>query len=470
MFMTISLHDDHALDLGWILHKHPERVQTFPLSFGSATVFWSEVEPDRATCCLAVDVDPVALVRGKGQGEGTLDAYVNDRPYAASSFLAVALREVFATALAGRCAPRPELPDRPRPLEATVSAVRVRCGMAQVERLFQPLGWAVTDAPEPLDPAWPAWGEAAHRRLTVRGTGTVQQLLTQLSVLVPAIDADKHYWVGEDEVEKLLRRGDGWLSTHPEREWISRRYLNNSRPLTRLALSRLVGADPDPERAEDQPPRPNPERELEASLRLQDVRISAVLAEVVGAGARRVLDLGCGEGDFLRAARATAIPELTGVDVSHSVLEKAARRLKLAQMSDTERRRFTLLHSSLTYTDSRLTGFDAAVCVEVIEHLEPHHLGFLAFNLFQRIRPPLAVLTTPNAEYNVRFPNLPAGRFRHPDHRFEWDRATFARWVHDQCARYGYTARFAPIGEEDPEVGAPTQMAVLTRAADGRTA
>jgi hypothetical protein len=83
--------------------------------------------------------------------------------------------------------------------------------------------------------------------------------------------------------------------------------------------------------------------------------------------------------------------------------------------------------------------------------------------VFEFARPSLVVITTPNAEYNVRWPSLPAGRFRHRDHRFEWTRAEFERWAHAVADRFAYRVRFAPIGDVDPEVGAPTQMGVFTR-------
>ncbi|HEU0053278.1 MAG TPA: hypothetical protein VFQ39_08875, partial [Longimicrobium sp.] len=109
------------------------------------------------------------------------------------------------------------------------------------------------------------------------------------------------------------------------------------------------------------------------------------------------------------------------------------------------------------------SGFDAAAVVEVIEHLDAPRLAAFERVLFEFARPGTVVLTTPNAEYNVRWETLPAGRFRHRDHRFEWTREQFRAWAEPLAARTEYAVRFLPVGPEDPEVGAPTQMAVFTR-------
>jgi len=151
------------------------------------------------------------------------------------------------------------------------------------------------------------------------------------------------------------------------------------------------------------------------------------------------------------------------MDVSYRALEQAARRLRLDRMPEAKRGRLTLFQSSLIYRDRRLAGYDAATVVEVIEHLDPPRLAAFARCLFEAARPRLVIVTTPNREYNVRFPTLPAGMLRHKDHRFEWGRAEFAVWVADVGARHGYVGGISPVGPEDDEVGAPSQMAVFAR-------
>jgi hypothetical protein len=115
------------------------------------------------------------------------------------------------------------------------------------------------------------------------------------------------------------------------------------------------------------------------------------------------------------------------------------------------------------YRDERLSGFEAAAVVEVIEHLDPPRLAAFERVLFEAARPALVVLTTPNREYNATWEKLPAGQFRHRDHRFEWTRAEFEHWCSTIAARFGYVVQRHPVGPEDPHLGAPTQLAVFTR-------
>ncbi|HYR08140.1 MAG TPA: methyltransferase, partial [Longimicrobium sp.] len=181
-------------------------------------------------------------------------------------------------------------------------------------------------------------------------------------------------------------------------------------------------------------------------------------------GARRVVDLGCGEGRLLRMLMdEPAFDEIVGMDVSHRALEIAADRLRLDRLPPRQRNRIRLMHGSLMYRDRRLEGYDAAAVVEVVEHMDPPRLAAFERVLWEHARPQTVVLTTPNAEYNVRWPSLPAGDFRHRDHRFEWTRAQLQAWAGGVAERFGYTVRYAPVGPEDAEVGSPTQMAIFTR-------
>lgn len=462
MLLTVTTTHRPATDLGFLLHKHPERVQTFTVPFGEAHVFYPEATEERCSVALLLNIDPVGLVRrGKGAGAFALAEYVNDRPYVASSFLSVAMVHVFKSAMNGTCRGHEELAETAIPLEATLPSVPARGGADLVRRLFEPLGYAVEVTPIALDPAFPDWGDGRHVALTLAGTVRLSELLTHLYVLLPVLDDEKHYWVGEDEIEKLMHRGEGWLPAHPERDLIVRRYLKRQARLFHPALAQLDEALPaDTAESEDEPGR---EERLEDRVSLRDQRHGAVLAVLKAAGARRVLDLGCGPGALLRRLLDEGFEHVVGADVSVRALEIAARRLRLEEMHDAQRARITLLHSPLTYRDKRLAGFDAAVLMEVIEHLDPPRLDAFVRNVFESARPQHVVVTTPNADYNVMWETLPAGEFRHPDHRFEWTRAELAGWADDVARVNGYTVRYLPVGEESPELGAPTQMAVFSR-------
>ncbi len=473
VFLTVSTTHRPATDLGFLLHKHPDRVQSFDESAGVAHVFYPDASDERCTVALLLEVDPVGLVRGrKGPaGEGfALGQYVNDRPYAASSLLALALKHVFGTAMAGRCASRPELADNAIPLEIHVPALPCRGGEHLLRTLFEPLGWTVEAVTAPLDETMPEWGESRYLAVRLRGELRLADALRQLYVLLPVLDDAKHYWVSNDEIDKLIRAGEGWLATHPERELITRRYLMHRRELTQTALARLAEVDDTaPEELDDAVDGARHLDAIDRPVSLAEQRKGAVLAAVRASGAKTVGDLGCGEGALVRDLLADrSLQKVVAVDVSARALQNAARRLNLERMSEHERARLEIFQSALTYRDDRLTGLDAAVLMEVIEHVDEPRLPALERTVFGYAKPGTVIVTTPNVEYNVRFETLPAGVSRHRDHRFEWTREQFQSWAGRVASTYGYRTRFLPVGDNDPELGAPTQLAVFTRTEDVR--
>lgn len=472
MLLTITTTALPATDLGYLLHKNPARLQSFDLAFGTAQVFYPEADKERCTATLLLDIDPVRLVRGKGawSGERPLDQYVNDRPYVASSFLSVAIAQVYRDALSGRSRERPELAQTALPLEAHLPVVPSRGGEEFVRRLFEPLGYHVETEILPLDPSRPDWGNSPYVALRLKATTKLSDLLSHLYVLIPVLDDDKHYWVGDDEVEKLLRRGEAWLASHPERDAIAYRYLNRRGYLAREAISQLTAQllkdDAD---SEDAAPTRDAEEaaveeKLAPSANLHAQRLNAVSQVLRESGARRVLDLGCGEGRLLKLLlEEKQFAQIVGLDVSHRALEIARDRLRFDRMPPMQRERITLWHGSLTYRDARLQGFDAAAVVEVIEHLDPSRLQAFSKVLWGAARPQTVVLTTPNAEYNTQWLSLPAGKFRHADHRFEWTRDEFQKWAQDVASRFDYDVQFAPVGPIDDTLGAPSQMGIFSR-------
>jgi 3' terminal RNA ribose 2'-O-methyltransferase Hen1 len=473
VLLTVTTTHEPATDLGYLLHKHPDRVHQLDLAYGGAAVFYPEATEARCTAALLLEVDPVALVRVRGNRAAeafSLGQYVNDRPYAASSLLAVALGRAFRTALQGRCDQRPELAATAIPLEIALPAVPCRGGAELAGRLFEPLGWSVTADPVPLDEQFPAWGDSPYLRLTLTGTLRLADALTHLYVLLPVLDGAKHYWVSADEVDKLLAAGGEWLAGHPERALIVRRYLAKRGELVRATLARLAEADDTeaealddavPVSAEDSG---DPPAEPDRQEPLRVLRRRAILHELRELGAAKVLDLGCGDGilvaDLLAEPSITAV---TGVDVSARALAYAHRRLRIETLPERKRDRVQLFQGALTYLDDRLAGYDAAVLMEVVEHVDPARLPALERAVFGAARPKSVLVTTPNAEYNARYEWLPAGQFRHPDHRFEWTRAEFAEWSARSADAHGYEVRIAGVGPADPALGTPTQLAVFTR-------
>ena len=478
MFLTLTTTHHPATDLGYLLHKNPVRPQSHDLAFGRAQLFYPEASQERCTFALMLEIDPVALIRGTGKGSsGLLDQYVNDRPYAASSFLAVAIVQTLRTAMGGRCAERPELVGKSLPLEAVVTPLPARGGRELIEALFTPLGYQVSVEPIPLDAARPDWGPSPYVTLKLAATCKLADLLTHLYVLIPVLDNKKHYYIGPQEIEKLLAKGGTWLPAHPARELIASRYLRRNRALASEAISRLAELSEAVEEEEAEARGPEPDEDgieatkkeagelrLEKPLRLHEVRLDAVAGVLKQSGARRVLDLGCGNGKLLKRLMAEhQFTDIVGVDIGLRDLEIAAKRLRLETMPERQRDRIKLLQGALTYRDARLAGYDAAALVEVIEHVDPDRLPAVERVVFECARPGCVVVTTPNRDFNVKFEGMAPGHMRHPDHRFEWTRAEFSGWTASVAESFGYSVRIEPLGDVDPEFGAPSQMAIFTR-------
>ena len=459
MLFTITTTHQPATDLGYLLHKNPGRVHSIELAFGEAYVVYPEATAERCTAALVVDVDTVGLVRKR---EG-LAQYVNDRPYAASSFLSVAIRSAFATTLAGRSKDRPDLVSVPLPLELRIYGVPCRGGETILRQLFEPIGYEVAAEQLPLDPKFPEWGGSRYFNITLRANVTVHDALSHTYVCIPVLDADKHYWVGDDEVDKLLRHGEGWLAAHPHRNAIARRYLKHKKHLVREAVQRLIAEDP-VEEEEKQEEKAQEEAVIERKISLNEQRMTRVLEVLKAHGATSVVDLGCGEGRLLRdLLKERAFTRVGGMDVSTRALEIARDKLHLDRLSPRLAAKLSLFQGSLMYRDQRLREYDAATAVEVIEHLDPSRLSAFERVILGDTKPRLMIVTTPNVEYNVRFESLPVGRLRHRDHRFEWTRAEFRSWGERVAGEHGYAFEWLPVGSEDAEVGPPTQMGVFTK-------
>ncbi|RAL21311.1 3' terminal RNA ribose 2'-O-methyltransferase Hen1 [Thermoflavimicrobium daqui] len=452
MYLSITSTHQPATDLGFLLHKHPARAQSFSLSFGQVHVFYPEASEGRCTATLLLDIDPIGLIRG-GQKSSHFK-YVNDRPYVASSFLSVAIAQVYSSALSGRCKQYPELVEKRIPLEATLAAIPSRGGKQLIKRLFEPLGYEIQLIEIPLDEQFPEWGRSPYYQLTLRQEIGLKDLLSHLYVLIPVLDNQKHYFVGEDELGKLFKHGEKWLSTHPEYELITKRYLKYSNKLVATAISHLEELhNPmlDDEESEEL------EEKAEKPFRLHDIRLQQVVDQLKLLGAKSVLDLGCGDGKLLRLlGNEKCFTRIVGVDVSYTSLQIAKSRLERQKMNQVE-----LWHGSVLYRDKRWIGFDAATVVEVIEHLEIEQLSAFEQILFGHARHNIVILTTPNVEYNVRFESLASGQFRHKDHRFEWTRAEFQAWAKQVANRFEYEVKWASVGPIDEEVGSPTQMAIF---------
>ena len=481
MLLTITYREKPATDLGYLLHKNPDRPQTFALSFGKAHVFYPKAEENECTAAMLLDLNPIDLARGKeGSGFGGLFDYVNDRPYAATSFMSTAISRVFNSALNGSCKERPELAARALPLEARLTNLPCRSETERLKEIFEPLGYEVSFDEHGLDENFPDWGMSNYVDLTLRGTVKLSELLNHLYVLIPVFDNRKHYWMGSDEVEKLLDHGGDWLKSHPQLKWITRRYFNRKKSYVGSALQQLLTEEeaesgiteesetPVPEDAEateesTQETAEAPEQQ-EPHKSLNTLRLEAVVEAVRACGAASVADLGCGEGQLLRLLLPMQqITKLVGMDVSTAALARAEAKLKIDRKAEVLRNKLSLFQGALTYRDKRLEGFDAICVVEVVEHMDPDRLPAFARTVFRYAAPKTVILTTPNYSYNKNYEALADGGLRHPDHRFEWTAEEFAAWAESVCKDYGYSVRLSQIGQIDEDGQQPTQMGVFTK-------
>jgi len=467
MLLTITYTGENAADLGYLLHKNPSRPQTSEFNFGKVHVFYPEISANRCTAALLLDMDPLDLARGKqGSAGGGLFDYVNDRPYVSSSFMSTAISRVYGTAMSGHCEKNQPLADRTLELSATLVMLPCRGDTGMLEKVFAPLGYEVKWEGGLLDGRFPEWGDGCYVNLTISGKVRLQDLLRHIYVLIPVFDYRKHYWINDKEVDKLLAHGSGWLENHPEKNFITRRYFTRLGHFTKQALKRLNRLDNGEGGAENPVTEDEPEAEPPQIKipRLNDQRLAAVFNELKNSGAKSVLDMGCGEGRLLQLImKEKNFTAIAGTDVSAVVLSRAADNLKLDRMTKEEKKRVTLFQSSLCYRDKRFKNYDAVSIVEVIEHLDENRLPSFETVVFADAAPATIIITTPNFDYNVNYTGLRENKFRHGDHRFEWNRVQFHAWADSVAASNNYSVRYEDIGEKDENQNTPTQMAIFRK-------
>jgi 3' terminal RNA ribose 2'-O-methyltransferase Hen1 len=472
MLLNITTTHSNATDLGYLLGKHPDRWQTKELSFGLAHVFFPLAETQHCTASLLIDIDTTQEMRqarydynGRNANvKAGFDQYVSDRAYVASSLLASAIAKVYGSALNGKCNTKPALPAQLLPLTLEITAVRLQGPAKLLYRLFEPLGYQVTYTQVPLDEAYPGWGKSPYYHLKLQGQHSLQSSLQHLYILLPILDNQKHYYFKEEELEKLLEKAKDWLVDHPEKLLIINRYLSYKTSFQQSVLNALQ-VEKETLSATEEESVVQEELLLEKPLSLHQQRHEAVISTLMDHSVKSVLDLGCSNGKLLqRLLQEPVFTKIAGVDVDAQALQQAGRRTGLIRRNEViPHTRLELIQAALTYRDQRFNGYDAAVLIEVIEHLEPERLPALEKVVFKYAQPRLVIVTTPNAEYNVLFENLTAGVFRHPDHRFEWDRATFENWAERVAEEHAYTYYTKALGEEHPVYGGPSQMAVFLK-------
>lgn len=461
MLLTITYEGENTQNLGFLLHKNPDRAQQFELNYGRAYVFYTEVSNERTTAALLLDIDPIDLARGKiGSRDGGLFDYVNDRPYSATSFMSTAISRIFGTSMSGKCAKMQSLADTPLKLTAYISSLKDGGDTELASQLFEPLGYTVKTERTLLDENFKEWGISPYIALTISGTVRLADMLNHLYVLIPVFDKQKHYYITDDEIEKLLSHGEGWLASHPYKEKIARRYFSAKKSYARRTIDILLAGETDDN--ENIEISENTETEKHTPLNTQ--RLNTVRDTVLASGASTVIDMGCGECRLTSLLlNERQIKRVTACDVSIRELEKASGRLHLDRMQPYRKNKLTLMQASLTYRDKRFEGYDCACVIEVIEHIEPMRIPAMERNIFEFASPRTVIVTTPNKEYNENYQFLNKDELRHNDHRFEWTRDEFKKWTEHICGTFSYTCEISGIGDSDGNCGTPTQMGVFTK-------
>ncbi|WP_285760833.1 3' terminal RNA ribose 2'-O-methyltransferase Hen1 [Nocardiopsis ansamitocini] len=454
MLLTISATRCPVTEFGLLLHSDPDTVQTVEQAHGAAHVFYPEANEQRCTAALLLEVDPLRLRRTRGGRTPDFASvqYVNDQPYAASSLFAATIAAVFHRALNGEC---PERPERVRTvLDLTLHLPAVPCdgGPGQARQLFEPLGWTVTAEPVPLDPGLPGWGDSRYLALTLTGEQRVADALSHLCVLLPAL-AGAPRLLGDGREADPLRHAAGWLPGHPHRAQIADPP-PEGHDEDGIAVRRLVEVEG---RSTGTGSPPAHETPADGGR-----HADAVLAVLLEENARSVVDLGCGSGRLLALLCAEpTLERITGVDVAGAALRRAERLLGQDRID--EPARLALLTGSVLYRDDRFASHDAAVLMNVVEHIEPGRLPAMEQVVFGHAAPRTVVVTTPEADSAPRDVAEGAGAYRHPDQRFAWTRDRFRAWAQRVARVHGYRVRYVPVGPDDPGPGPATQMGVFTR-------
>lgn len=465
MLLTITSEGDNSQDLSYLLHKNPDKVQMFNITGGKAHVFYPEYSKKKTTVALLLDIDTIEIIRNIRLPDNgfMLKNYINDRPYVASSFTSHAISEVFSSALNGKCKLKPELVELEMDFEININVLKIKGGnSAWINKIFEPLGYKVEFKRHFLNENFTQWGESNYYSVKLKNNITLQKLLSQLYVLLPVFDYEKHYFISTNEIDKLLDKGKEWLSGHPEKDIITKRYLNNLKKYYNPALERL-NENNNEDLYKEEIENIN-DVEVEKKLSLNKQRLKTVFDKVKDSGYTSIMDLGCGEGKLLKMLlKDSKFSKITGMDVSYSELQKAKDNLYYEELSDKQKERLTLIQGSLLYKDERLKNHEVATVIEVIEHLELFSLKYLEKVLFSYLKPNMIIITTPNSEYNQKYENLENELFRHHDHRFEWSRKEFYDWLKNIQNEYKYNFEVFEIGESDNLLGSPTQMAVLKK-------
>ncbi|MCP1182506.1 3' terminal RNA ribose 2'-O-methyltransferase Hen1 [Paenibacillus sp. 1781tsa1] len=432
--------------------------------------------------------DPVDLVRGTPDGYD-ITQYINDREFVTSSLFCSYIRGALGTALNGK--PKEDYVQwvgHAFELELTFGPVASDLPDRVVEELFSPLGYAVSMERGELSYSFDLKNKSTVRHITLRGRNTVQHALRQLFLLIPVLDNYKHYFISEDEIDKIKRYGEGWLDAHPLKELIVKRTLRfaelirqyerqegalyasfglesgMAQVLDTVIQKNNVGHREDREQDQRESESVSDGGHSEPPVRLNELRYRAITDVVSALPVKRsIVDMGAGEGKLsARLAHISGVESILAVEPSgQSRLRAMERFAKLEGRSEVVAIPEPII-GSLFYFDEQMQNQDVMILCEVIEHIEEYRLNRIMDTIMNEYQPEVLLVTTPNKEYNEVYA-MEQESFRHHDHRFEWTRAELASRCEEWTQRGSYGYEIKGIGEHVEGYGQPTQLVIFER-------
>ncbi|MDN4617361.1 3' terminal RNA ribose 2'-O-methyltransferase Hen1 [Paenibacillus sp. PsM32] len=481
MYLTIKATGEHANMISHLLAKNPHNLYDRTEKGARVRLVYTSFEPHDTEAILFVTPDPIELVKGTPD-HYDITQYINDRELAVSSLFCSYIRPALGTALNGK--PKADYMnwvDYQFDLQMTFGPVASDLPDHVVESLFQPLGYEVQMERGEIDYSFDLKNRSTVRHIQISGQQTLQQMLRQVYILIPVLDNYKHYYINEDEIERLRRYGEGWLSTHPQHDLMIKRSLrfaplikeyeqqvandaSMDTLLTEISTHSVEDATAQAESAEPLEIIDGLETTIEPPVvRLNELRYRAIVEQVSLLPQRKqVIDFGAGEGKLsVRLGQIEGVEQVWAVEPSmQSQLRAIDRFAKLEGRTDDVIPVITT--GSLFYRDERWIDQDVIILCEVIEHINEVRLPQVIHTLFTDYRPQTLIITTPNREYNEVY-DMDTEEIRHADHRFEWTRAEFEQYCTQWIQNRPYTFTISGIGEKHEQYGQPTQMVVFHR-------
>lgn len=450
MQLTIKATGRDVEVISYLLAKNPNNIYERSHNGHLVRMFYSKFNKEEVEVTFFVTPDPIDLSRNSSENYD-ITSYINDREFVVSSIFCTFIRSALGTALNGK--PKEEYAswvNHPFSFQFSFGPLASNLSDQQILDLFQPLGYKIDITYGNVDYRIKIKSKSTARYITLKGLTTLQNGLRQLFVLIPVLDNYKHYYIDEKEIEKIERYGEGWLETHPQREFILRQALRFKELYT------LIEKDSDNKLAKEK------EKEVPVKVRLNDLRYEKIIDYINNLRNKEsIVDFGSGEGKLsLRLGFINGIKEILAVEPSESATLKALKRFEKAKQKEN----FILptpIMGSLFYYDERLKQKDVMILCEVIEHIDEYRLPKIMETILKDYQPRVLIITTPNREYNQVYDM--GEEYRHPDHRFEWTREEFNEWCKKQNNAGYYDLTFDGIGEEHELFGFSTQMCLFYR-------